>query len=280
MTCVTRNDTMCTQAVTERKTDMNFYEQTSDLVNKLSPTEQTLFNYILKNIHLVKDMSIRELAEKCFVSTTSIFRLVKKLGYEGYAEFTEALKETEQESRKIHMPSIVSADNYRDSYLKNVIEAVKVITDEKITKFNAIMSRNPNIFIIAEGLSHEVGRYFYRLFTTMGFNAEMPDEEYEFASVLRRVKRDDVLLVLSYTGNNKSVIKKIERIFAIATPIIVSLTRADNNTIQNMSDLNFYVFADEIDCQGVDVTSRCGMIAIMETLLYKRLSADNSAIIE
>lgn len=280
MTCVTRNDTMCTQTVTERKTDMNFYEQTSDLVNKLSPTEQTLFNYILKNIHLVKDMSIRELAEKCFVSTTSIFRLVKKLGYEGYAEFTEALKETEQESRKIHMPSIVSADNYRDSYLKNVIEAVKVITDEKITKFNAIMSRNPNIFIIAEGLSHEVGRYFYRLFTTMGFNAEMPDEEYEFASVLRRVKRDDVLLVLSYTGNNKSVIKKIERIFAIATPIIVSLTRADNNTIQNMSDLNFYVFADEIDCQGVDVTSRCGMIAIMETLLYKRLSADNSAIIE
>lgn len=280
MTCVTRNDTLCTQTVTERKMDMNFYEQTSDLVNKLSPTEQTLFNYILKNIHLVKDMSIRELAEKCFVSTTSIFRLVKKLGYEGYAEFTEALKETEQESRKIHMPSIVSADNYRDSYLKNVIEAVKVITDEKITKFNAIMSRNPNIFIIAEGLSHEVGRYFYRLFTTMGFNAEMPDEEYEFASVLRRVKRDDVLLVLSYTGNNKSVIKKIERIFAIATPIIVSLTRADNNTIQNMSDLNFYVFADEIDCQGVDVTSRCGMIAIMETLLYKRLSADNSAIIE
>ena len=280
MTCVTRNDTLCTQTVTERDTAKNFYEQTSELVNKLSPTEQTLFNYILKNIHLVKDMSIRELAERCFVSTTSIFRLVKKLGYEGYAEFTDALKETEQESRKIHMPSIVSADNYRDSYLKNVIEAVKVITDEKITKFSAIMSRNPNIFIIAEGLSHEVGRYFYRLFTTMGFNAEMPDEEYEFASVLRRVKRDDVLLVLSYTGNNKSVIKKIERIFAIATPIIVSLTRADNNTIQNMSDLNFYVFADEIDCQGVDVTSRCGMIAIMETLLYKRLSADSSAIIE
>ena len=73
--------------------------------------------------------------------------------------------------------------------------------------------------------------------------------------------------------------KKIERIFAIATPTIVSLTRADNNTIQNMSDLNFYVFADEIDCQGADITSRCGMIAIMETLLYKRLSADSSTII-
>lgn len=259
---------------------MNFYEQTSICVSKLSSTEQGLFNYIIKNIHTVKDMIIRDLSAKCFVSTTSIFRLVKKLGYQGYAEFSQALRETEEESRKIHMPSIVSADNYRDSYLKNVIEAVKVITDEKISKFNTIMSRNPNIFIIAEGLSHEVGRYLYRLLTTMGFNVEMPDEEFEFASVLRRVKRDDVLLVLSYTGNNHSVIKKIERIFAIATPTIVSLTRADNNTIPNMSDLNFYVFADEIDCHGADVTSRCGMISIMETLLYKRLSVDSSAIIE
>lgn len=259
---------------------MNFYEQTSDLSLKLSQTEQTLFNYVLKNMHIVKNMSIRELADKCFVSTASIFRLVKKLGYAGYSEFVNAIKETEEESRKIHIPSVISNDNYRDSYLKNVVEAVKVITDEKIAKFNAIINRNPNIYIIAEGLSYEIGRYFYRQLTVMGFNVEMPSEEYEFESVLRKIKRDDVLLVLSYTGNNRSVISKIERIFAIATPTIVSLTRADNNTIQNMSDLNFYVFADQIDCNGVDVTSRCGMIAIMETLLYKRLVAENNVIFE
>ena len=56
---------------------MNFYEQTSSCVSRLSPTEQNLFNYIIKNLHIVKDMSIRDLSEKCFVSTTSIFRLVK-----------------------------------------------------------------------------------------------------------------------------------------------------------------------------------------------------------
>ena len=86
---------------------------------------------------------------------------------------------------------------------------------------------------------------------------------------LRRVKKDDVLLVLSYTGDNVTVIREIEKIFAIATPTIISFTRSDNNAIQNMSDLNFYVFADEISYGGMDVTSRIGMIAIMETLLYK-----------
>lgn len=252
---------------------MNFYEQTSANLPKLSASEQNIFNYVIKNMHLVKDMSIRDLSGACFASATTLFRFVKKLGFDGYSDFQEAVRQTEQESRKIHIPNIVHDDNYRDSYLKNVVEAVKVITDEKIEKFNAIMSRNPHIFILAEGLSREIGHYFYRLLTTVGFSVEMPVEEYEFASVLRRVKRDDVLLVLSYTGNNQSVLHSMERIFAIATPTIVSFTRADNNAIQNMSDLNFYVFADEIDCKGIDVTSRCGMLAIMETLMYKRLTA-------
>lgn len=250
---------------------MNFYEQTSNAMLKLSPNEQTIMTYILKNMHAVKNMSIRDLATTCFVSTTTIFRLVKKLGYEGYTEFVDAIGETEAETRKIHIPSIVQDDNYRDSYLKNIIEAVKVITDEKIEMFNSIMSRNPDIYIVAEGLSREVGRYFVRLLTTVGFNVSFPIESYEKENVLKKIKRDDVVLVLSFTGDNESVVHQLEKIFAIATPIIISFTRADNNAIQNMSDLNFYMFADQIDYEGTDVTSRVGMIAIMETLLYKSI---------
>ena len=250
---------------------MNFYEQTSTAMVKLNPNEQAILTYVIKNMHAVKNMSIRDLAQVSFVSTTTIFRFVKKLGYKGFADFIDAIVETEAESRKINIPSIVQNDNYRDSYLKNIMEAVKVITDEKIEKFQTIMSRNPDIYLIAEGLSREVGRYFVRLLTTIGYNVSFPRESYEKENVIKKIKRDDVVLVLSYTGDNESVVHQLERIFAIATPTIISFTRADNNAIQNMSDLNFYVFADEIDYEGTDVTSRIGMIAIMETLLYKRI---------
>ena len=90
--------------------------------------------------------------------------------------------------------------------------------------------------------------------------------------MVRRIKREDVLMVLCYSGDNALVISRIEKIFSVSTPIIVSITRADNNIIQNMSDLNFYVFADEVSYDGMDVTSRCGMIAILEVLLYKRIT--------
>lgn len=250
---------------------MNFYEKTSKAMVKLSPNEQSIMTYVVKNMQSVKNMSIRDLASTCFVSTTTIFRFVKKLGYEGYSEFIDALSETEAETRKIQIPSVIEKENYSDSYLKNIIEAVKVITNEKYEKFDSIMSRNPDIYIIAEGLSMEVGHYFLRLLTTVGFNVSFPKESYEKNNVLKKIKKDDVVLVLSYTGDNESVVHQLEKIFAIATPTIISFTRADNNAIQNMSDLNFYVFADEIDYENIDITSRIGMIAIMETLLYKRI---------
>ncbi len=254
---------------------MDFYLQTSSNASKLSPMERDILNYVVKNMHKVKDMGIRELARETYVSTSTIFRFVKKLGYEGFGNFTEAVRETEKDSRKIRGARVVHDDNYRESYLKNVVEAVKVLTDEKIETFHQIMGRYPHIYILAEGLSSEVARYFSRLLITMGYSVEIPTEEYEFASVLRRVKRDDVLLILSYSGDNRNIINHIERIFAIATPAIISFTRADNNLISNMSDLNFYVFADSIDYEGMDLTSRCGMIAIMETLMYKRITKDS-----
>lgn len=251
---------------------MNFYERTSDIMVRLSPNEQGILTYVIKNMPAVKNMSIRELADSCFVSTTTILRFVRKLDYEGYSDFINAIIETEAETRLIHIPSIIQDDKYRDSYLKNIIEAVKVITDEKVEKFQTIMSRNPDIYVIAEGMSKEVGRYFVRLLSTVGYNVYFPTEEFEKNSCLKKIKKDDVILVLSYTGDNVSVVHQLEKIFAIATPIIISFTRADNNAIQNMSDLNFYVFADQIEYEGSDVTSRIGMIAIMEILLYKRLS--------
>lgn len=256
---------------------MNFYDKTSSALAKLTTGEQEIFNYVIKNLHVVKNMSIRQLADKCFVSTTTLFRFVKKLGYEGYSDFIDDVREAEFESRKIDIPNIVANDNYRDSYLKNLIEAVKVVTDEKIEMFDKIMSRNPDIYILAEGLSSEVAGYIKRLLISCGYNVEIPSEEYEFKSVLKKIKRDDVLLILSYNGNNRSVIHNVERVFAISTPKIISITRSDNNAIQNMSDLNFYIFADEIEFEGEDITSRIGMIAIIETLMYRHIVSTNTS---
>lgn len=248
---------------------MDFYEIASEKASKLSKTEQELLQYSLKNIHMMKKMSIRAFASKCFVSTATIFRFVRKLGFEGYSEFQEVIAQTEKESRENQIPKAITKIDYKDSYLKNITEAVKVISIEKADEFANLFNRFPVIYIMAEGLSREVAGYMYRVLTIAGYKVSVPTENYEIKAMKNKITKDDVIMVLSYTGDNKKVLRSLDEILAVATPTIVSFTRADNNVIQNMSDLNFYIFADQMSFEGNDITSRCGMIAIFETLMYQ-----------
>ena len=83
----------------------DFYDFTSAKINSLSNTEKQIFNFVVRNMHLVKNMSIRDLAAACFVSTTTLFRFVKKLGFSGYSEFTAMIRLTERTSKNITIPN-------------------------------------------------------------------------------------------------------------------------------------------------------------------------------
>ncbi|EAG7450134.1 MurR/RpiR family transcriptional regulator, partial [Listeria monocytogenes] len=61
------------------------------------------------------------------------------------------------------------------------------------------------------------------------------------------------------------------------TPMLISITGADNNIIQNMSDINLYIFTDEIEMNNLDITSRISTIAIMELILYQFMEDETSS---
>lgn len=56
----------------------------------------------------VKDMSIRAISRECFVSTTTMFRFVRKLGFEGYSDFINYIRLTsiyQNDARPYHTPA-------------------------------------------------------------------------------------------------------------------------------------------------------------------------------
>ncbi|HEM1600599.1 TPA: MurR/RpiR family transcriptional regulator, partial [Listeria monocytogenes] len=59
--------------------------------------------------------------------------------------------------------------------------------------------------------------------------------------------------------------------------MLISITGADNNIIQNMSDINLYIFTDEIEMNNLDITSRISTIAIMELILYQFMEDETSS---
>jgi RpiR family glv operon transcriptional regulator len=89
-----------------------------------------------------------------------------------------------------------------------------------------------------------------------------------------------VIFVFDYAGEDDELISIIQNLQSLQSQrqyaMLVSITGANNNTIQNMSDENLYLFTDELKVSGIDMTSHVSLIVIMELLLYQFMEYEKS----
>jgi RpiR family glv operon transcriptional regulator len=249
----------------------DFFQATQDALPKLNQTERSLFDFVLRNMDKVKLMSIQQLADARYLSKTTILRFAKKLGFSGYRDFTHSLLITEHRIHATAVPAVLHNKPYADEYLKNVTEAIRVLPEAKVLRVLEFLQRKPNVYVITDEDCNDIGRYAEKLFLGLGLRTYFPEVPYQVTAMLDLIRDGDLLIVLSYSGEDKSLISTVEHILFENKPLCVSITRADNNTIQNMSDVNFYVFADEIEQNGINLTSRVAMLMILELLAYRTL---------
>lgn len=247
---------------------MDFYEQANQHITKLNDNEQKIFEYVVSNINEVKKMQIRVLAEKCYVSATTIMRFTKKLGFAGYREFIEALNISVHMSDTTEVPDILWKKEYSEEYLKNVMESVRVLSAKTIRRFKEALDPGGRIYFFGTGMDREVARYAYHLFTSLGYRASCPQEPYEQNAALRQLTDSDLLFVFSISGKDHECIQIIEKARMNCKAKIATLTQSANNVIQSMSDIDFYVFAEQVIYKDADLTARISMIATIELLVY------------
>ncbi|HAT55660.1 MAG TPA: MurR/RpiR family transcriptional regulator [Lactobacillus sp.] len=258
---------------------MNFFEIVSTHLQSLTDNERKLFDYIVKHMSDVKDMSIREVSATCFVSTATFLRFVRKIGFSGYSEFITVLKFTTRDNeagRKEDHTSqfVVDQTSYREDYLKNIEETVHVLRPEILHQLTAKLSHTRTIFIFARGLSKSAARYITNLYQLSGFSVSFPEDQLYRRAAMDHITSDDLILIIDYTGEEPEFVSLIQQIFKdpIDRPMVLSITGADNNTIQNLSDINFYTFVDQLKSrEGVEIGSRVSAIVIMELVLYQWL---------
>ncbi|APR06867.1 hypothetical protein FAM21834_00593 [Lentilactobacillus parabuchneri] len=89
-----------------------------------------------------------------------------------------------------------------------------------------------------------------------------------------------MIFVFDYAGEDDELISIIQNLQSLQSQrqyaMLVSITGANNNTIQNMSDENLYLFTDELKVSGIDMTSHVSLIVIMELLLYQFMEYEKS----
>ncbi|MEA4932333.1 MAG: MurR/RpiR family transcriptional regulator [Lawsonibacter sp.] len=256
----------------------DFFSFTDPYLASLNQTERKIFDYVVQNIHTVKDKSIRALSHECYVSTTTMFRFVRKLGFLGFGDFINLLRLTDYSAPSLQISDWVSTNTYLKRYINNIADTLRIASSEKIGHFIEYLTNAQKVILLTDDCCIEIATYARHLFFNLGFLPVLPLQFYELKNILQHVSSNDLILTFSVTEQGKGILNVVERIRAEKHPPIVAITSLNGSMIQNLSDLSFLAFAEPPGHFQTNIPA-ASMLALMDLLAYSYLQKISNAAI-
>jgi len=165
-------------------------------------------------------INIRAVARQAYVSTTTVVKLAKKLGYQGYSDMIYSLRRSAEEEQKpaegIDLASIL--DPVDESAIDAFVELL-------------LKHQHNCIFIIGLGFSTIASSYFMRRLATLGFLAYDGSP----SDMMRREDTASLCIFLSKSGETKDLINIAQYAKAAEHDIFLITANADS-TLAGLSD--------------------------------------------
>ncbi len=203
------------------------------LIEHCYPTlnEQDLYiwQYIRHHRRQCSTMAILDLANACNVSKTSIIRFAQKLGLSGYSELKVRVKISASEKNELDATSMYTAMQEQ----KDFIERIEQMDFKNIMDLIYAADR---VFVYATGeVQAFVAQELRRLFLFAKKIMHVIESDSELDPILRAVSAKDVFIMISFGGNNVSMIT-LAKLLRVKGTRIVCITQNGKSAIHALSD--------------------------------------------
>ncbi|MCI1894471.1 MAG: MurR/RpiR family transcriptional regulator [Lactobacillus sp.] len=242
-----------------------------DKLRTLNGLESAVYTYINQHQAEVEKMTIRQLAEKAHVSTTTILRFAGKMGFEGYSELRYAIKQ--------HRAALTSAPpepNYDITvpiaeFFENVntTDFAKLI-DQALTHIVPA----PMVLLCGIGTGQALAEYGARFWSNIGkFSLAITDPYYPFP-LHTPILQNTVMVALSVSGESHQVIEMASRAQQNGVYVIAVTNHADS-TLAQLSDMVIAYYMPEMKHGDLNLTTQVPIIYLIE-LIAHRLDQDQT----
>lgn len=230
-----------------------------------TPTEILIYNYLISHPKELLNLSIRQLADTIHVSSASIIRCIKKMGYDSFYELKFDMKRKEADLKNKQLANDFNTEVYtigQEFFKRPLLE--QYATEFK--KFKQLIKNTNSIIFFGLGTSGILAQYGARQFSNLGINSVYNiDPFYPLPSEIRH-DTNQIALMLSVSGETQDnidrAIKLKEKRFHI-----VSITNNNYCTLAKLSEINFsYNIKPEVINKTLNITSQIPVIFILESL--------------
>lgn len=253
-----------------------------------SVAEQGLLDYILANPDTAAESSVHELSRMSYCSASTIVRMCRKLGFEGYRDMRMELqcelairkKGIEQKLQQLEesdeMGDIIQGVTY--DHIASLEESARLIAPDTLAKCADLLSDSKSLLLFGLGESRLIAQSFSWRMGQMGksCSCSCSDEvqnQYEMAG---KATSEDVGIIISYSGETEEMVRCAELLQEQKTPVI-AVTRKYDSPLSKAATVCLYVKNEEQD--GLFLPARLAQLNALD-ILYTAYSVRNKKVSE
>ncbi|ASN59289.1 MurR/RpiR family transcriptional regulator [Latilactobacillus curvatus] len=212
---------------------MSLEERVKVHYQAINEIDNLVLAYIFENQSDIEKKNIHELAQACHVSNSYIFRLAKKLGYSGFADFKYSV--SNENKQKAEM---VNTD--KAAVKNSLCKLVDNYDKDKYRDIYKAIHEADNIFIFSTGWEQQiVASQLQRNLFLCGKNTVTLPAIQELDIAKNRMTPNDLLFVISLSGQSSKVLDLVNviKLHGVRT---LSMTKFAQNPLANVCLYNIF----------------------------------------
>ena len=256
-----------------------------------SIAEQGVLKYILSRPDEASHHSINYLSKVSYSSASTIARLCRKIGFEGYRDLqTSLLCELVQRKEKRGTSTIFEPTNQLEEIIINTTQksilslenSMHLLDLNVLQKSVAAICNCSRILLFGISASYIVAKDAYLKFLRLNKTCYCSEDIHSQYLYARNATPNDVAIVISYSGYTEEILHCCELLRAQNTPII-AITRFESSPLVQLSTHCLYIANSERMPRAGAMSSRISQLNVVDILYSTYLNRnydDNTLLLE
>ena len=189
-----------------------------DVVNanqhRFSETEREILAFMLENEEFVAESTINSLAHKTYTSTSSIIRLTKKLNFSGFAELKYFIKSSLNRSEPFN-------PRFIESGREDIQRTYDYLEHMELSGLLKRIHEARTVYCFGTGYAQRNAvQEFTKSMQVCGKFCQVIPARNEFESAMNNMTQDDVVIIVSFSGQTENMREHIKMLALRRIPMI------------------------------------------------------------
>nr|WP_238332914.1 MurR/RpiR family transcriptional regulator [Brevibacillus laterosporus] len=246
-----------------------FLKRLSQRRGQLSQLEKQVLDYILINPNHVVQCNVNDLAKELFVSTATISRTCKQLGYDGFQNLKFTLSKYADQDQEQDDENIISSNTlliHIDRVKKEMEQTLQYINEKKIQKAAAYIKDSNYVEFFGVGASLPTCVEAARKLTFSGKICSAREDWDELRCVANSLSENDLAILVSYSGETLHILE-FANILRERNVKTIAVIGNRNSRLQQEVDITFHAHITNGYYGEVDMSSRFSLSIILDFIL-------------